>query len=151
MNVHVISQHDTQIAILSPVEGANELFPSLGPILKDIFTSRFGITQAQALFCLLSTGDEMNMCRVDRDRIAKGIYESAAKLNGLVLTNGEKHGLAEEIGNAREHYCQIYDDRVPLFGLSDNQNMLKLSLNLINDNHHGVFCVKVRSFNKEFY
>ena len=143
VNVNCIVHHDTQIAILSPVEGADESFPSLGPLLGEILTSRFHIDKVHAVFCLLSSGEEMNMGRVDRDRISKGIYETAAKLNGLIITNGENRGLAAELGNAREHYCQIYDDRVPMLGLTANQDMLKLSLNLINEHHHGVVCVKV--------
>ena len=64
-------------------------------------------------------------------------------MNGIIFSNGENSGFAAELGNAREHYAQIYDDRVLLFGLTDNQDMLKLSLNMINENHHGVICVKV--------
>ena len=69
-------------------------------------------------------------------------------MNGIIFSNGENSGFAAELGNAREHYAQIYDDRVLLFGLTDNQDMLKLSLNMINENHHGVICVKVSDFNR---
>ena len=74
VKVNFIRQNETQIAILSPTEAATDTFPTLGPVLLDVFKAQFGIQKVRAAFCLYSSGAEMNLGRAERDKISKAQF-----------------------------------------------------------------------------
>ena len=160
MNLYIppeTSDYRTIIGILSAVEyesGSGEKFSGLEQRIKEFLTQKLKhrYYPYKSLFCLLSSGGELALGRNGREEIRNSIYHMAAKYDGIILTNGENCGLAQEIGFGKDRMSHIYDDKVPILGLTDNQNILKLSPDVIEHHHDGIICsmesVKVRVFNQ---
>ena len=120
-----------------------QLFEKIRKVLE--FSRKYLLQTIVFSSSVFSSGKELGLGRKEREKIRNGIYQTAAQYNGIVLTNGENAGLVREIGIGKNQMSHIYDDKVPIVGITDNQQILKLTPEVIDENHDAIICTKVWS------
>ena len=67
----------------------------------------------------------------------------------MILTMGEASGLNSQIGLARQDRGTIYDDRVPLIGLSGSPEIFKFSADFISPYNNTIICLKTWRYSQK--